>query len=298
MLALVGQPGLAWRTGPALPVARLVIGRPAEEAAAVLPRIYNLCRGAQETAARLAFGLRLEDGTDDRLHAEILRDHVLMLCVRLPRHFGSSALVLPQGWQSDPSLLRAPLFGTVERLPRHLSELDRAMAAGAGVMLLLRRVRDSFAPFEAATGVLPVPEGSEVLDLTAQENSVAGRWALHPLMREVERDFGRGPFWRLMGRVVELDALLAGVRLPFRVTPDGEAFVPAARGCYGVSARTEAGRVTAFERVTPTDHLLAEGGVLDRSLAALPGRKRGLAPLLLDILDPCVPVRLEETTDA
>ncbi|EBA05813.1 hypothetical protein [Sagittula stellata] len=297
MLDRAGGTRLTWRTGPALPLTRLVVGRPAEEAAAVLPRVCNLCRGAQETAARLAFGLPLEEGADDRLHAEILRDHVLMLCVRLPRHFGSTATALPQGWQADPSLLRTPLFGS-QSLPRHLSELYRAMVEGQGVMLLLRRVRDSFAPFEAATSVLPVPEGAEVLDLTAQENSVAGRWAVHPLMREVERDFGRGPFWRLMGRVVELDALLAGVRLPFRATPQGEAFVPAARGCYGISAGTEAGRVTTFHRVTPTDHLLAESGVLDQSLAALPRVKWGLAPLVLDILDPCVPVRLEEMDDA
>lgn len=56
--------------------------------------------------------------------------------------------------------------------------------------------------------------------------------------------------------------------------------------------------MTRFERVTPTDSLLARGGVLDRTLASLPADKAGLGPLLLDILDPCSPVRLKEVRNA
>jgi hypothetical protein len=78
----------------------------------------------------------------------------------------------------------------------------------------------------------------------------------------------------------------------------GRALVPAARGLYAVAARVEGGRVAAFARVTPTDHLLAPGGVLDRSLAALPADRGALAPLLLDILDPCSPVQVMEAEDA
>ena len=68
----------------------------------------------------------------------------------------------------------------------------------------------------------------------------------------------------------------------------------AARGSYAVAATVTDGKVTGFSRVTPTDHLLATDGILDRSLAALPALKSGYAPLLLDILDPCTPVALEE----
>lgn len=38
---------------PALPVTRLVIGRPVEAVAETLPRIFNLCRAAQSTAVRV-----------------------------------------------------------------------------------------------------------------------------------------------------------------------------------------------------------------------------------------------------
>ncbi len=57
-------------------------------------------------------------------------------------------------------------------------------------------------------------------------------------------------------------------------------------------------RLTAFTRVTPTDHLPAPGRVPEQSLATLPAEKTGLAALVPDILDPCSPVRLEEAQDA
>jgi hypothetical protein len=41
--------------------------------------------------------------------------------------------------------------------------------------------------------------------------------------------------------------------------------------------------------------MLAPGGMLMRSLASLPPSKAGLAPLVLNILDPCVPVTLTQT---
>lgn len=291
-------PRLTWVTPPALPVDRLVLGRSIEEASAILPRVFNLCRGAQETAARLAFGKPLVEGADDALHAEILRDHVMMLAIRLPRHFGGVAQALPSGWQSDPALLRPILLGDLYRMPDEAFALALALTAREGVFRLLAQVRDSFLPGEAASDVLPVPEGAEALEIRPFENSVAGRWADLPMMRAVERNYGRGPFWRVLGRVVELEALMSGYRLGFRATPAGEAFVAAARGTYAVRAKTDRGVVKAFHRVTPTDHLLAPGGVMEQSLARLPDQKRGLGPLLLDILDPCVPLKLQEVQDA
>ena len=71
--------------------------------------------------------------------------------------------------------------------------------------------------------------------------------------------------------------------------------VPAARGLYGVSAVVEAGRVRKFRRITPTDHLLAPRGALAQSLESLPGPKAAaFAPVVMAILDPCYPVRLEQ----
>jgi hypothetical protein len=94
-----------------------------------------------------------------------------------------------------------------------------------------------------------------------------------------------------------VEAALTGA-LPSVETRPGEAIAPAARGTYGIRLTVERGRVTAFSRVTPTDQLLAPDGILDRALATLPPYKAGLGPLLLDILDPCSPVRLKEMANA
>lgn len=56
--------------------------------------------------------------------------------------------------------------------------------------------------------------------------------------------------------------------------------------------------VTALSRVTPTDHLLAPCGALALSLASLPAAKAGLAALVIDILDPCVAVSVQELAHA
>ena len=44
--------------------------------------------------------------------------------------------------------------------------------------------------------------------------------------------------------------------------------------------------------------MLAPGGILEHSLATLPASKHDQAALVVDILDPCVPIRLEGLTDA
>ncbi len=130
------------------------------------------------------------------------------------------------------------------------------------------------------------------------ENSVAARVASLPAMKGIAEARGRGPLWRAAARLNDLENVIAGGLPSVASTRPGEAVVPAARGSYGVRIETKAGFVTEFQRVTPTDHLLAENGALDRALANLPAHKAGLGPLLLDILDPCSPVRLREVKHA
>jgi hypothetical protein len=117
-------------------------------------------------------------------------------------------------------------------------------------------------------------------------------------MRWIAETRGHGPLWRAAARGYDIAACLAD-RLPVPRTPaPGSAIVAATRGAFAVTARVENGRIAGFARVTPTDHLLAQGGILERTLAALPPEKAGYAPLILDILDPCTPVRLTEVTHA
>lgn len=269
-----------------LPVAAMLLGRPPEEVAVMLPRLFNLCGAAQGHAARLALGLAVEAAPARR---EILRDHLAKLCLIWPKLLGLRPQPLPDHWAEGGSALQDWLWGGEKP-----GDLWHFLISGRGVAPLLATLGHAFAPGEA---VAVLPPLADPMALTAQENSPAGRVADEPLMRQAEARFGRGPFWRALGRIVDLHAL-AQAPLAAETPRPGLALVAAARGTYALSARAEAGMVTALSRVTPTDHLLAPGGALALSLASLPATKAGLAALVVDILDPCVAVSVQELAHA
>ncbi len=70
--------------------------------------------------------------------------------------------------------------------------------------------------------------------------------------------------------------------------------VTTARGACFLSAEVRDNRVAALERSTPSDHMLAPNGILEQSLNSLPGSKRQLAHLVIDLMDPCSPVTFRE----
>jgi hypothetical protein len=284
---------LVARPGAALPVARLLIGKPVAVAAAILPRLFNLCRAAQEVAATQALGLP-DTGAD--IGAEITRDHLLKLFVTWPGQFGASPRLSPD-MMTDKGAARDALFGAAG-LPQSADDMRAFLRSGLGVAPLLEQIAACFAPDHARADALPLVDAVTAFQVCAVENSPAGRRADHPALRHIEARAGRGPLWRAAGRAVDLALILDG-DLPAPVSPCmGTALVPATRGTYAVSAQAKDGIITGFARVTPTDHLTAKDGVLDRTLANLPADRRGLAPLILDILDPCSPVRLEEARHA
>jgi hypothetical protein len=271
--------GPVLRAEAPLPVEALVLGRPVAEVADLLPRLFNLCRAAQGTAARLALGL---PATDADPMAEIIRDHMLKLCVTLPRAFGAEEV---------------PIAGAASRLPgstglpERLAELARWDSPAAGLAIRLMR---SFAAGVAVT--VPLPPAPP-LGEGAFENSAAGRQSGHPLLREVEAEIGRGPLWRYLGLLADLQAALLQ-QLPAPQLMAGIAVVQAARGTYALKITQAAGLVTGMVRRTPTDHLLAPGGALVQALASLPPGLRALAPAVIALHDPCVPVAVSEVQDA
>ncbi|WP_371225631.1 hydrogenase expression/formation protein HupK [Roseovarius sp. 2305UL8-3] len=293
-----GFGGLMPEPSAPLPVADLIIGQPVEKAAALLPRIFNLCRTAQQVAARLAFDLPVAEADHDALHQEILRDHLIKFHLKWPGHFGHPPLPLPQDWAAGGPSLVADLFGPLGRMPRSMDEFHAFLTTGPGIAPVLNLIDQSFDSGEADTPILHMPDADCVFVTTAQENSVAGRHAGHPVMQAVAATKGRGPLWRALGRAYDLEACLTGALPAWQTPAKGCAIVPAARGSYAIRAKVEDGTVTAFTRVTPTDHLLAEGGILAHTLASLPEAKAGYAPLIMDILDPCSPVRLREVHHA
>lgn len=268
---------------PALAIGALLVGRPIAEAADLLPRVFNLCAAAQATAARLSLGLPAQGG----IEAEIVRDHVCKLCLSLPGALGMAPLPIPR----DP----AALLGRAG-LPDSLPGLAEWNSPTAPLALAVAR---SFGPRIAVCPALPQPD--RPLEAGAFENSAAGRQAGRPLLRSVEASHGRGPLWRLLGLLADLEAALLG-RLPEPQVEDGVASVAAARGVYALRLRHERGRITAVERRTPTDHILAPGGALLQSLRSLPASMSGLAAAVVALHDPCVPVTVRamarQTADA
>lgn len=288
-----------------LPVEALLLGKPVAEAADLLPRLFNLCRAAQGMAAKLSLGLPVtEDPT-----AEIIRDHVLKLCITLPRAFGLPLIPIPSPQGRGEVEEHAPR--EVTSLPPGRGGMGRGGSAAdllgpnglatapadidGPLAPLFRHVAKTFPPDIATCPRLPAPQ--DPLAEGAYENSAAGRQSGHPLLRRIEQTHGRGPLWRLAGLMADLDAALSD-RLPAPTVTDGTATVPAARGTYALRITQRDGLVTGLTRRTPTDHLLAPGGALLQSLASLPKPLHHLAPQVVALHDPCIPVTVREAANA
>lgn len=267
----------------AMPVSKLVLGKPVEEVVALIPRVFNLCRGAQEAAVKLAFGMPLDADVRRRLAQDFVRDHLVRLGLLLPRHLGLSTLPVAQGIDG---LLPAQMPETEADFALYLRQND-------GAAPMLRALDAAFQSGEAVAD-LPLTDDARIVQTEACENSVAARHCTHPVMQHIAETRGRGPLWRIFARMLDLVACSRGeVPAPKRLD-NGWVVVPASRGAYAMRACVREGIVAQFERITPTDHMMAAGGIMAQSLASLPARSRHLAPLLVDVLDPCSPVTLQD----
>jgi hypothetical protein len=261
------------RPVPALPVAQLVVGKRVDEVAELVPRLFNLCRAAQRAAVRAALGLEVTAADMQAVRAEIQREHEVKLGVLLPMALGMQASHAPTSF------------------PASSATFDGFMRSDSPLARLLCRVRDVFGSGQAVADALPLVAPENAFARAPVENSVAARVADDPVMQHIEAQHGRGPLWRTTARAVELRKLAEGWQPEITRTPQG-ILAPAARGTYAIAATVHAGRVDAFHRVTPTDHLLATCGVLQASLESLLDPTK--ADQLLTILDPCSPVTLAE----
>lgn len=290
--------GLRPVVAPRLPVETMVLGKSVAEAADLVPQLFNQCRAAQKLAVRKALGLPVAASMNAELRHEIMRDHLLKLCVALPAQFGIGSEGLHSGWASDRGAAARAAFGEAGAPPATPDDFDAFLESGHRVGQVLHKIDQCFDPGEAATGQLESLCRTRLQRNAPVENSVAGRHGLHPVMRYIAETRGRGPMWRTAARLYDVEACLSD-RLPAVVSHlEGNAIVPATRGMYIVTALSSSGHVTRFERVTPTDHMLAPDGILDRTLATLPAIKEGLSTLILEILDPCTPIRLKQTGNA
>lgn len=287
-----GPGGLALRisAGPPAPLDALVTGQPASAVAELLPRLFSLCRVAQGLAARLALGLVPEPDSGERLSREILRDHLSRLFVFLPRAAGIAPRPLPSEGDGAAAVA-SRIFGPAGRLPPP-ADLAGWLDAGHGLAPLLTRIIALFPPGEAVAD-LPPARPETAFAGHAVENSPAARNAVHPLVADMARRFGKGPSWRLAGILADVERCL-DQDLPAPSGGPGQASVPASRGLYSLRADVVEGRVSALWRRTPTDDMTMPGGVLERSVATLSPTSGNRIPLILALADPCVPVNLRE----
>ncbi|HQY44349.1 MAG TPA: hydrogenase expression/formation protein HupK [Paracoccaceae bacterium] len=270
----------------------MLLGLTPDHAVEMLGRLFNLCRHAQEAAARLALGLPAMEGAPCR--NEILRDSVFRLFMALPAAMGQAAVPLPKGWQAEPAVLAPAMFGPTGRLPQTARAFQAWLKGGAGMAPVVAAVADQFAPGEAASRSLPF--ASEKAEPC--ENSATMRHADHPVMDAIERDTGRNPLWRTVARLLDIEACL-DKRLPSpQLIAPGLAEAHATRGLYRIGLRVTGGRVSAVNRRTPTDDICHPDGPLLSALAALPVSKRHLAPLVVECFDPCLPWHVREKQDA
>lgn len=277
---VVGAAGWRIDRQPGPDLAAYLRGRPVDEVASLLPRLFNLCRMAQASAARLTLGLPM---TGEDPSTEVIGDHMARLLVTLRRAFGLAPMVPPPA-----------LFGFASQMPRDLAGLQDWLSQDTPLAHLGRTIQSEFPVALGVTPALPEPKAQ----LLAVENSPAGRQVAHPLMQALAATQGRSPLWRYIGVLIDLQAALAGALPPPQLLPDGTAKVQAARGSYFLLITQTAGLVTGLTRITPTDHQLATGGALELALRHLPANRPDLAARLVALFDPCIPVTVPEAHHA
>ena len=304
------EPGWRFAGAPASDPARWLIGRPVDEAARLVPLVFNLCAAAQGAASAAALGLR-DPGADDAIRAETVRDHAIALFHHWPALIGAepdrAALALlgapSRGEAGGSAPVAAQICGEAGDLSAFtILELDAWLEAGAtGAARFLRQVRAGDPAWGRAelpsVGLADVDAAmAQPAPIAARETTPLDRVRRAPVMQALLAAEGASLFARLLARVLDLlwaaagraDAPLSGV------SPGGAGVAEAARGRLAHKARVLDGRVGAYQVLTPSVWNLAPGGLLERMLAALPSRRETtlLAQLCVGAVNPCAPVTL------
>ena len=277
-----------------LPFDRLLRGRPADEAARLVPLLFNICGAAQGLCARAALGLAPDPEAPARVRAETLREHALKLCIELPGILGTAPDPAAPAAMQDAEAAAAHLFGgpvpaDVDALRAWAARGETAPARALAALLdwpetWARTAAPAVSPLETWPG----PE-------EARENSVLSRMAAASLTAEALARRGAGPATRFIARLEEAARLLADAPDPLRRAAPFAA-AEAARGTMLMRATVaEDGTVASADRRSPTDFALAPGGALHQALSALPegAQAEPVARAAVALIDPCLPWTLE-----
>lgn len=293
--------------------ANWIVGRRAEDVVRLVPLVFNLCASAHTEAARAALGLTADDAIHrvEAARQERLRDHAVAILCDWPVILGGtpdrSALKgLAGGSMEARSALRRHLLGSEIDLATSTAEaLDRWLQSGASrTARQLAHIRTTVEP-GWGRAELATPEPGDIAaaleagaPASPRETTAADLWRTTPLLAEIREREGASLFVRLLARLLDLLACLdVDPRAVAEETPlpgRGIGLARAARGLLAHRARVVAGIVTDYRILSPSAWNLAEDGLLQCMLAALPMNAQTpmLARLAVSCVNPCVPVTL------
>lgn len=283
------------------------IGRRADEVAALMPRVFNLCAGAHAQAARAALGLPGDEAAARTARRERARDHAVALLCDWPSLLGQApdraALAgLANGSEESMRRLRDVLLGSdIDLAGSSMKTMEHWLAAGRSPMArLLAEVRATFDP-AWGRAELAMPDAADIAAALEagepgrlRETTAADPWRAAPLLRDLHAREGASLFLRMLARLLDLLACLDGAPEASVLAPPGIGLARAARGLLAHRARVVGGLVADYRVLSPSAWNLAPGGLLSRMLAALPmnGQTSMLARLVVSCVNPCVPVTL------
>ncbi len=299
-------------------LARLMIGREADEAMALLPRLFALCGEAHRAAASLALFGRASAAQMRLVAAESAREHLLrivlgwrvgdeaplpagaiMALVETARRGEDAAAALAEYLRQHVLGCAPEAFLAAEGLADWLEASDTFPARFLRLVLAggragLGAVSPAFLPELTRTELLArldVPGFAARPEWDgARETGPLARRHDHPLVAGVVAEHGAGLLARLVARLVELAGLVEAIGSACDVqAAPGLGALETARGRLIHAARTEKGRVAAYTILAPTEWNFHPEGVAARALAGLAEEE---AALLIEAVDPCVEYEL------
>lgn len=290
-------------------VADRLVGLPAAQAVAHVPRLFSLCAQAQGLAARLAWASAC--GRNDApaalpltLCCEIIGEHLWRLLLDWPPLFGEpprtaelrqwrkQLLCCPQQPATAPALADALMQALPALLPEHWLGMLQEHPAATPLRLL------DWGPQAGWTGLTP---GAEVGPEANPETGALSRQRHQPEVAALLAD-GRHSAARLLARRHDLAQLasellnpgtLAGWACSHRpAAGTGLARVETARGSLLHMMQVNDDRVGAYVIVAPTEWNFDPQGPLPSALLGLPADSlaaaRARAQTVVLALDPCV----------
>jgi hypothetical protein len=293
-------------------VARVLAGRRAADALALVPRLFSVCGRSQAVAAALACeraaGIEAADETgrerSTQVEAEIVHEHFWRMLLDWPRAAGAAgdapllarirARLGAPGWAGELAGIFDGLLGAPRDVLEDPARFDEWLDAGASPLARVLAQLRAEAGALSAPGVPLMPSMTPGLaavlarrldadagftsapdwDGAPCETGARARLREHPLVAQAHPVVAR-----FAARLAELAAVLDGDapgRTGSAALSSGDAlgWVETARGLLVHRVTLDGGKIARYQIVAPTDWNFHPRGALALELAALPAADR------------------------